>query len=138
MNFWRKWGLSILMILVIIGTFSYGFYKRGQFRKSHVLVDVRAFPVNGGWGYDVLRDGHPYFHQNFIPSVSGHRVFRTKEDAEAVGKLVEEHILAGKLPSISEQEIRDANIYIPEDTLKAEDSVRAMEAAKLKDTTKTK
>jgi hypothetical protein len=138
MNFWRKWGLSILMILVIIGTFSYGFYKRGQFRKSHVLVDVRAFPVNGGWGYDVLRDGHPYFHQNFIPSVSGHRVFRTKEDAEAVGKLVEEHILAGKLPSISEQEIRDANIYIPEDTLKAEDSVRAMEAAKLKDTTKIK
>jgi hypothetical protein len=138
MNFWRKWGLSILMVLVIIGTFSYGFYRRSQFKKSHALVDVRAFPVRGGWGYDVLRDGHPYFHQDFIPSVSGHRVFRSQEDAEAVGKLVEAHILAGQLPSVSETEIRGLNIYIPEDTSKAADSLRAIQAAKGRGTTTIK
>jgi Domain of unknown function (DUF4907) len=138
MGFWRKWGLSILMVIVILGTFSYGFYRRGQFRRSHVLVDVRAFPVDNGWGYDVLRDGHPYFHQDFIPSVSGHRVFRTKEDALAVGKLVEDHILAGQLPSVTEKEIRDLHVFIPEDTSKYADSLRAIQAAKLRDTTTTK
>jgi Domain of unknown function (DUF4907) len=138
MGFWRKWGLSILMIVVIIGTFSYGFYKRSQFRKSNVLVDVRAFPVNGGWGYDVLRDGHPYFHQDFIPAVSGHRVFRSKDDALAVGKLVEGHIMAGQLPSVTEKEIRELNIYIPEDTIspRVMDSLRMIQ--KRNDTTKLK
>jgi hypothetical protein len=126
------------MILVIIGTFSYGYYKRSQFKRSHVLVDVRSFPVKGGWGYDVLRDGHPYFHQDFIPSVSGHRVFRTKEDAEAAGKLVEQHILSGQLPSVTEKEMRDANIYIPEDTAHAGDSLRAQQAAKMRDSPKTR
>ncbi len=49
MGFWRKWGLSILMIVVIIATFSYGFYKRSQFQEvDHALVDVQAF--SGQWG----------------------------------------------------------------------------------------
>ena len=101
-------------------------------------MDVRAFPAHGGWGYDVLRDGHPYFHQDFIPSVSGHRVFRSKEDALAVGKLVEEHIMSGQLPSVTEKEIRDLNIYVPEDTSKFVDSVRTVQAAKMRDSAKTK
>jgi hypothetical protein len=138
MGFWRKWGLSILMVIVIIGTFSYGFYRRSQFRKTHALVDVRAFPVGGGWGYDVLRDGHPYFHQDFIPSISGHLVFRSKEDALAVGKLVEDHILAGQLPSVTEKEIRDLHVFIPVDTSKYADSLRAIQAAKLSNTATTK
>ena len=138
MGFWRKWGLSILMIVVIIATFSYGFYKRSQFRKDHSLVDVRPFEVGGGWGYDVLRDGHPYFHQDFIPAFSGHRVFRSREDALAVGKLVEQHIMTGQLPALTEKEIRDLNIYIPPDTSKYADSVRAVQAAKLRDTIKVK
>jgi Domain of unknown function (DUF4907) len=136
MGFWRKWGLSILMIIVIIGTFSYGFYRRSQFRKSHSLVDVRVFPVKDGWGYDVLRDGHPYFHQDFIPSVGGHRVFRSKEDALAVGKLVEQHIMSGQLPSVTEKEIRDLNVYIPADTSRVTDSLNTIQAAKQRDTTK--
>jgi hypothetical protein len=123
---------------VIIATFSYGFYKRSQFRKAHVLVEVRPFEINHGWGYDVVRDGHIYFHQDFIPSVSGHRVFRSKEDAVAVGKLVEEHILSGQLPSVTEKEIRGLNIFIPEDTSRAADSLRAIQAAKLKDTMRFK
>ncbi|GGA89597.1 DUF4907 domain-containing protein [Puia dinghuensis] len=112
-TFLGKWGLSILMVLVIIGTFTYGFYKRSQFRKDHVYLELKAIPVGSGWGYDILQDGHPWCHQDYVPAVSGFRVFRTKEDALAAGKIVYDKAVAGQLPDITEAEMRNKGIYIP-------------------------
>src|ERR1700755_962869 len=111
MTFLRKWGLSILMILVIIGTFGYGFYKRRG--GNHVQLELRAIPVKNGWGYDILQDGHPWCHQDYIPAVTGYRVFRTKEDALAAGQIVYDKAVAGQMPDISEAEMRKKGIYIP-------------------------
>jgi hypothetical protein len=111
MAFIRKWGLSILMILVIISTFSYGFYKRR--RHDHVVLELKAIPVRNGWGYDILQDGRPWCHQDYIPGVTGFRVFRTKEDALAAGKIVYDKAIAGQLPDITEAEMRSKGIYIP-------------------------
>lgn len=119
MAFLRKWGLSLAMVLVIIGTFSYGFYKRWKFRQQHSLVELKAIEVPGGWGYDILRDGRPLFHQAFIPCISGMRVFQSKADALAVGKVMYERMLAGQPVAITEKEMRDMHIYIPEDTARA-------------------
>ncbi len=125
MGFWRKWGLSILMLLVIIGTFSYGIYKRSQWKKDHVLVEVRAFEVPpNGWGYDILRDGRPFYHQNIIPGISGNRAFQSKEDALAVGNVIYRRIVAGQAPTITEKEMRDMHISIPPDTSRFADSLR--------------
>jgi len=119
MAFLRKWGLTLAMVLVILGTFSYGFYKRWKWRQEHSLVELRAIEVRGGWGYDILKDGKPLFHQYIMPGVSGNRVFQSKEDAMAVGKLVYERLLAGQPPTITEKEMRDMGIYIPPDTVKS-------------------
>ena len=54
-----------------------------------------------------------------MPGVSGNRVFQSKEDAMAVGKLVYERLLAGQPPTITEKEMRDMGIYIPPDTVKS-------------------
>src|SRR6201996_8818083 len=131
MAFLRKWGLSIGMIIVIIGTFSYGIYKRNKWKKEHALMELRAFEVPGGWGYDILRDGRPYFHQDNIPGVPGNRVFRTKEDALAVGDFLCNKIKTGQLASVSEQEIRDLHVYIPPDTTIAADSARYVDSVKV-------
>lgn len=112
-SFLRKWGLSILMLLVIIGTFSYGYYKRRKFHKDHVLLELRAIPVKNGWGYDILQDGHPWCHQDYIPAVTGYRLFRTKEDALAAGQIVYDKAIAGKMPDITEEEMRNKGIFIP-------------------------
>ena len=112
-TFLRKWGLSILMLLVIIGTFSYGVYKRKKWRHDHALLELKAIPVKNGWGYDILQDGHAWCHQDYIPAVSGLRVFRTKEDALAAGKIVYDKAIAGQLPDITEAEMRDKGIFIP-------------------------
>ena len=122
MAFWRKWGLSIGMIVVIIGTFSYGIYKRRQWQKDHALMQLRAIEVPGGWGYDILQDGHPFFHQNIMPGLSGNRVFRSKEDALATGQVVCDKILKGEPPSVTEKEMRDLHVYIPPDTSSSADT----------------
>lgn len=131
MAFFRKWGLSIAMLLVIVGTFSYGIYKRNKFKRENALMELRAFEVKDGWGYDVLRDGRPFFHQENIPGVPGNRVFRTKEDALAVGELLCTKIKTGQLPSVSEQEIRDLHVYIPPATTIAADSARYVDSVKV-------
>jgi hypothetical protein len=101
------------MLLVIIGTFSYGFYKRRRVNSDRVQLELRAIPVRDGWGYDILQNGRPWCHQDYIPAVSGYRVFRTKEDALAAGKIVYDKAAAGLLPDITEDEMRSKGIYIP-------------------------
>ncbi|HEV2481366.1 MAG TPA: DUF4907 domain-containing protein [Puia sp.] len=131
MAFLRKWGLSIGMLIVIIGTFSYGIYKRNKWKREHALMELRAIEVPNGWGYDILRDGSPYFHQNFIPGVTGNRVFRTKADALAVGEFICNKIKTGQFPMITEQEMRNMHIFIPPDTTSAADSTRYVDSVKV-------
>lgn len=131
MAFLRKWGLSILLLLVIIGTFGYGIYKRKQFRKDHVLMELRAIEVPNGWGYDILRDGRPYFHQNIMPGLRGNRVFRSKEDALTVGTFMCDKIKSGQLPTITEQQMRDLHVFIPPDMTSAADSLRYVDSVKV-------
>jgi|SRR6185437_4735110 len=122
MTFLRKWGLSLLMVLVIIGTFGYGFYKRWKWRQEHSFVELKAIEVPGGWGYDILKDGRLLFHQNIMPGLSGNKVFRSKEDALVVGKVVYDRMLAGQTPAITEKEMRELHVYIPPDTAAADTS----------------
>ena len=131
MAFLRKWGLSIGMLVVIIFTFSYGIYKRNQWKKEHALMELQAIEVPNGWGYDILRDGRPYFHQNIMPGIRGNRVFRTKEDALAVGEFMCDRIKTGQLPVITEQQMRDMHIFIPSDTTSAADSLRYVDSVKV-------
>ena len=122
-GFLKKWGLSILMIIVIIGTFSYGFYKRSKWRREHALMELKAIRVPNGWGYDILRDGRTFYHQDIIPAVPGKRVFHSKEDALKAGKVMYDRIIAGDAPYVTEKEMRNRNIYIPPDSTEYRDSV---------------
>lgn len=131
MAFLRKWGLSIAMIIVIVGTFSYGIYKRNKWKQKNAYMELRAIEVPNGWGFDILRDGRPYFHQNVMPGIPGNRVFRTKEEALAVGELLCNKIKTGQLLTITEQEMRNLHIFIPPDTTSAVDSARYVDSVKV-------
>ena len=131
MAFLRKWGLSIGMLIVIIGTFSYGIYKRNKWKQEHALMELKAIEVPNGWGFDILRDGRPYFHQNIMPGIRGNRVFRTREDALAVGELLCDKIKTGQLLTVTEQEMRNLHIFIPPDTTSAADSTRYVDSVRV-------
>jgi hypothetical protein len=51
-----------------------------------------------------------------MPGVSGNRVFGSKEDALAVGKVVYDRLVAGQPPTVTEGEMRKMHVYIPPDT----------------------
>jgi hypothetical protein len=121
--FIKKWGLSILMLAVIICTFSYGFYKRSRWREAHALVELKAIRVPKGWGYDILRDGKIIYHQDIIPAVPGNRTFHSKEDALAAGKVAYDRLLSGQPPYVTPTEMQKLNIYIPPDSTEYRDSV---------------
>jgi hypothetical protein len=64
-----------------------------------------------GWGYDIYIDGKKTIHQDVIPAVSGNHVFRTKEDAEKIGKLATEKMKrTGEFPSITTAELDSLRI----------------------------
>ena len=114
--FFRKWGLALLMMAAIVFFIGRGVWKRRQWHKDHIFVELKAIQDSaaGGWGYDIMRDGHPYIHQPFIPDIQGIHGFRTKEQALAVGQKVYDRLIAGQLPIISIEEMRQLGVQLPD------------------------
>ncbi|MBS1668680.1 MAG: DUF4907 domain-containing protein [Bacteroidetes bacterium] len=100
-------------ILVVLGILFFTIYYR-QLKKEHgyALIEMRAIPtLSGGWGYEVLANGKPYIHQEFIPAVPGHYAFKTKEHALKVASKVVEKMKQGQqLPTISIEELSQMGV----------------------------
>jgi len=112
--FFRKWGLALLMVVVIIVCVWIGLERRRQFKKDHVLVELKAIPTKRGWGYDILPNGHPYIHQDVIPDIKGQYGFSTKEDALAVGQVVYDRLVKNQIPMINTAEMKKMGIHLPD------------------------
>jgi hypothetical protein len=107
----RKWIVPLLILLALAPLVYYGIRRRNQWKKEHVLVELKAIQTSKGWGYDILTDGKIYIHQNIIPAIPGEYGFRTKEDALAVGQKVYERVMAGKMPMVSMEEVKELGVY---------------------------
>jgi Domain of unknown function (DUF4907) len=113
--FFRKWGLSLAMLAAIIVCAGIGLYRRMQWKKNHVLVELKAIQTPLGWGYDIITNGHPYIHQNIIPDIKGQHGFQSKEEALAVGQKVYDRLVANQIPIVSIEEMRQLHVRLPED-----------------------
>ncbi len=117
MNFLRKWGLALLLLLAAGVVVAYGIHRRNQWKKDHVYVELKAFQTSKGWGYDIVWDGRPYIHQDVVPAITSHGWgFRSKEDALAVGQKIYDRVTTGKMPMVTQEEIRAMGI-VPADSL---------------------
>ena|ERR1700722_11659488 len=114
--FFRKWWLSFVLLAAIIGCVWIGIYRRREWKKAHVMVELRAIQTPLGWGYDILTNGHPYIHQNIIPDIRGQHGFQSKEEALAVGQKVYERLVANQIPVISIEEMRQLHVRLPQDS----------------------
>jgi Domain of unknown function (DUF4907) len=107
---WKK-GLLFGLILIVAGALIYiGYRERVQWKKDHILVELKPIQTPKGWGYDILANGHVYIHQPMIPAIQGSFPFRTKEDALAVGQKVVDRIKEGKMPMVTAQEVVDLGV----------------------------
>jgi hypothetical protein len=114
--FFRKWGLSLAMLAAIVACVCVGLYRRSQWKKEHVLIELKAIQTPLGWGYDILTNGHPYIHQDRIPDISGEHGFQSEEEALAVGQKVYERLVAQQIPMISVDEMRQLHVRLPGDS----------------------
>jgi len=115
-SFFRKWGLSLALLVAIGVCVWIGVYRRMRWKKDHVLVELKAIETPMGWGYDILTNGRPYIHQNIIPDIRGQHGFQSKEEALAVGQKVYERLVANQIPVISIEEMRQLRVHFPEDS----------------------
>ncbi len=112
--FFRKWGLALLMVAVIIVCVWIGLERRRQWKKDHVLVELKAIRTQRGWGYDILTNGHPYIHQDVIPDIRGQHGFVSKDDALAVGQVVYDRLVKNQIPMINVTEMKKMGIHLPD------------------------
>jgi hypothetical protein len=84
---------------------------KNEAAKQNEVSSVSVFPVDRGFGYDILMNGKPYIHQPYIPAVQGNQVFATVEDAQKTGALVN-YKINKKInpPSISVKELDSLKI----------------------------
>jgi hypothetical protein len=99
-------GLIILAFFVV----RYGRNAVHKNGSDMLAVVVEPFEIHDGWGYKVKVDGHTYIYQDVIPGVPGNRVFRSKENALRVGKVVAEKLTHHKIPAMSQQELINMKI----------------------------
>jgi len=115
-NFFRKWGLSLGMLAVILGCVWIGINRRLRWKREHMLIELKAIRTSLGWGYDILTNGHPYIHQDRIPDIGGEHGFQSKEEALAVGRKVYDRLMANQIPVVSIEEMRQLHVRLPEDS----------------------
>lgn len=112
----RKKIVNIILLAGSLLLLAFAVFKtsrRASFRKSTAMQDsiaVITFQTAGGWGYTVNVGAHPYIYQDFIPAIPGRSPFRSKEDAERVGKRVAEKLRKRQVPAISKQELAELGI----------------------------
>ena len=86
--------------------------KKNQQADSDLLpVDLRALKMADGWGYEVLVDKKVFIHQDCIPAISSFKKFSSESEALLIGNKVVDKIKHGHKPSITQQEINDAQIH---------------------------
>jgi hypothetical protein len=111
----RKWILTGLLALAAIVFFYIAFRQHRQYKKDHIFIEITPIHTVKGWGYNIFTDGKIYIHQDIVPAIPTRMGFRSKEDAMAVGKKVYDRLVAGQMPMVTAEEVRDMGI-IPEDS----------------------
>lgn len=71
------------------------------------LVQVQTIRSrDGGWGYDIMKKGKRYIHQEYIPAIPGQHGFRSEADALKVGREVASRINSNLVPTITLGELK--------------------------------
>jgi hypothetical protein len=111
----RQWIITGLLALAVIAFFYIAYRQHSRYKKDHVFIEIKPIHTVKGWGYNIYTDGKVYIHQDIVPAIPTRMGFRSEEDAMAVGKKVYDRLMAGQMPMVTAEEVRDMRI-IPEDS----------------------
>lgn len=78
------------------------------------IVTSASYQVNNGWAYRIFVNGKIYIQQDFIPAISGHKAFPSKQSAEDIASLVVKKIRCNEKPFITTEELQKAGAIAKE------------------------
>jgi len=82
--------------------------------KKEISITSSTYEVTGGWAYRILVDKKIFIQQDFIPAISGHKAFPSKESAENIASVVIEKMRLHEKPFITPQELQKAGAIAKE------------------------
>jgi|GEM_PF-5706970 len=77
--------------------------KGKYFPQEFVMYVARQ---DGNWMYTINVGGNPYIVQNIIPALQGNLPFSDSVSAAKVGSLVLQKLKSGRIPAVSETELK--------------------------------
>ena len=106
----RCFRFFILLLLSLQFACSNPVGREGSRTKEKVAKDSFSLSTfrlesNEGFGYDILNNNHIIIHQEFIPALEGKQLFRSREEAMAIGNAVLKKIENKQSPSITKEEV---------------------------------
>lgn len=98
----RKYNIIVIALSVAIA-FAIIISPCNKHRQSS--YNSLVYPVNEGWGYDILVRDSVFIHQQSIPALEGNKPFMIREQAEEAAREVISKLKKGESPSFSRPEI---------------------------------
>jgi hypothetical protein len=109
----RNWILVLFGVSVLLFAISrYKSYTTVT-EKETTAEEISAvtFRSGNGWGYDILKNGSIFIHQEFIPAIAGRQPFVNEAEAKRIANLmIGKMKSSSKLPDISLREIDSCGI----------------------------
>lgn len=99
----RKYNIIVIALSVAIA-FAIIISPCNKYRQSSSYKSL-VYPVNEGWGYDILVKDSVFIHQESIPALEGNKPFINREQAEEAARQVVLKLKKGESPSFSRPEI---------------------------------
>jgi Domain of unknown function (DUF4907) len=111
--------LIIAGVVIVLGFLLVrAYYAQMKRERDYVFIKAAAIQTSLGWGYEILADGKPYIHQEFIPGLKGRKGFDTKEDALLVANKVIAKIKMKQVPpAINVDDLKELGILKASDSL---------------------
>jgi len=100
------WFYVTVIAITLISVAAYFTMKN----SNEEVYKVQTIKLEKGFGYEVSINNKLFIHQEYIPSISGNKNFKTEKEALEIGNLVVAKLKQGKMPSISTEEIKERMI----------------------------
>lgn len=106
----KNWVYLLFLVAAILAATR--FCSRETEKEGVMHLSMRTFPVNNGWGYELLTNDSVYIRQEFIPAITGKKAFATKEDAEKTAGLALRKLHTTRFPMITLKELDSLGVTL--------------------------
>lgn len=106
-NLFRKNKLLVVLVAVLL---AYLFVIISAGQKSDININSRVIFLEKGYGYEIVINGKVFIHQEYMPCISGYKLFESKNTAQIVADMVVEKLKNNESPTVSYEELKKAGV----------------------------